>query len=37
MHFGKNNQNHEYKLNDFRQEKTILEKDLGISITNDLN
>jgi ribonuclease P/MRP protein subunit RPP40 len=37
MHFGKNNQNHEYKLNDYTLEKTQLEKDLGITITNDLN
>ena len=37
MHFGKNNPNHEYKINEYILEKTQSEKDLGITITNDLN
>ena len=37
MHFGKNNPKHEHKINDYTLEKTQSEKDLGITITNDLN
>ena len=37
MHLGKNNQKFDYKINDYTLEKTQSEKDLGITITNDLN
>jgi hypothetical protein len=37
MHIGNNNPQNQYKMNDHILEKTIIEKDLGVLISSDLD